>query len=383
MQATCDHCGHRNDVPDSAENTEVLCEKCGQPFFALSAEEVAADRRATKLVLAAALLVIALIILLLLTRWNSSAIKTARRALVGSAAAGKLEGGSGGGNSAGDGQGANGGASGAGQSREAQNRNGRSAGGRGRGGAGFDGPADPLATGETRTPDASIGRLPQTFGARKAGDEIRAGAAGSDERADRVGNSRTGQITNAPSAGGNPGNSDLRNSVETPEGADSITGNSAGADAAGLASTNARNNTLLLDDFSERLRQAGARSGDVQVSLEWKNVNDLDLHVIDPRGERIFYSHRTSQSGGQLDVDMNASELTTRPVENIYWPERGAPRGTYTVQVVHFANHGGRDPTDFNVRVINKGQSTYYRGFINYLDTPTRNHVAVCTFNVQ
>lgn len=388
MLATCDHCGHRNDVPDSAENTEVLCQKCGQPFFALTSEEIAADQRGTKLVLAAVLLVLTLMFLLLLSRSGSGVVKTAQRALVGNAIAGKLGGGDGdgagvsGGNGQSDGTGdssGNGDSNGAGENGSAGGS--RNAGGR-KGGS-FNGPPDPLATNIERSPDASIGRLPQTFGTRRPGDEVRAGAAGTDEKADAIGNSRTGQITNAPSAGGNPGNSDRRNSVETPEGNDLLTGNSAGGDASSLSSTNARNNTLLLDDFSERLRQAGARSGDVQISLEWKNVNDLDLHVIDPSGERIFYNHRNSQSGGRLDVDMNANQLTARPVENVYWPEQGAPRGTYKVEVVHFANHGARDPTEFNVRVVNKGQTSYYRGYIRYVNGPARAHVQVCTFVVQ
>src|ERR1041384_8238371 len=96
MLASCDHCGHRNEVPDSAENTEVLCQKCGQPFFALTPEEIAADYRGTKFVLAAVLLVLALIFLLLLSRSGSPAIKSAQRALVGDAIAGKLGGGDGG-----------------------------------------------------------------------------------------------------------------------------------------------------------------------------------------------------------------------------------------------------------------------------------------------
>ncbi|HEY6225645.1 MAG TPA: hypothetical protein VI282_00835 [Verrucomicrobiae bacterium] len=379
MLASCDHCGHRNEVPDSAENTKVLCQKCGQPFFALTAEEIAADHRGTKLVLGAVLLVLTVLFLLLLSRSSSHVVKTAQRALVGGAIAGKL----------GDGDGGEGGG-GRGDGTEAAAGNGegnRSAGGgrngSGRAGGGFNGPADPLATNVERSPDASIGRLPQSIGTRKAGDEVRAGAAGTDEKAERVGNSRTGQITNAPSAGGNPGNWDRRNSVETPEGTDLLTGNSAGGDAGSLSLINGRNNALLLDDFSERLRQAGARSGDVQISLEWKNVNDLDLHVIDSSGERIFYNHRNSQSGGHLDVDMNANQLTARPVENVYWPEQGAPRGTYKVEVVHFANHGARDPTEFNVRVVNKGQTSYYRGYIRYVEGPARAHVQVCTFVVQ
>jgi hypothetical protein len=376
MLATCDHCGHRNEVPDHAENTEVLCQKCGQPFFALTPEEIAADDRGTKLVVAAVLIVLALMFLLLLSRSGSGVVKTAQRALVGNALSGKLGAGGDGSDGAGrsDAMGSSSGGNGEGAGRDARGPNSTLP---------VNGPPDPLATNIERSPDASIGRLPQSFGTRKPGDEIRAGAAGIDEKAETIGNSRTGQITNTPSAGANPGNSDRRNSVETPEGNEIITGNSAGADSAGLSSTNSRSNALLLDDFSERLRQAGARSGDVQISLEWKNVNDLDLHVIDPSGERIFYNHRNSQSGGHLDVDMNASQLTVRPVENVYWPEQGAPRGTYKVEVVHFANHGGRDPTEFNLRVVNKGQTSYYRGYITYLNIPAHTHVAVCTFVVQ
>jgi hypothetical protein len=50
---------------------------------------------------------------------------------------------------------------------------------------------------------------------------------------------------------------------------------------------------------------------------------------------------------------------------------------------MHFANHGGQDPTLFTVRVINKGQSSFYRGYINFIATADRAHVVVCTFTVQ
>ena len=93
-----------------------------------------------------------------------------------------------------------------------------------------------------------------------------------------------------------------------------------------------------------RLRDAGAKGGDIQISLFWENFNDLDLHCIDPKGEEIFFSNRiSSRTHGELDVDRNASEpYTNKPVENIYWPVGGAPPGLYRVSVVHFANHGGR-----------------------------------------
>jgi uncharacterized protein YfaP (DUF2135 family) len=51
-------------------------------------------------------------------------------------------------------------------------------------------------------------------------------------------------------------------------------------------------------------------------------MNDLDLHVVEPSGEEISFSHRKSASGGELDVDMNAgSQRNDKPVENIYWPK--------------------------------------------------------------
>jgi hypothetical protein len=219
--------------------------------------------------------------------------------------------------------------------------------------------------GDQSTPEGnSLGPLPAEVQLRPPAEEIRAGAAGADEPAKNVG---------APLA---------TNTIN------------AGLEDAG--ETNAPSQALLLDDFSQRLQQAGARSGDVQISLEWKNKNDLDLHVIDPFREEIFYRNRVSQSGGQLDVDMNLvrldngvevaediSHLTDKPVENVYWPEKGAARGMYRVEVVHYARHGAPDPTPFSVRVINRGQAAYYRGVISYNPNPARSRVTVCTFMVQ
>ncbi|MFM7908347.1 MAG: YfaP family protein, partial [Microcystis sp.] len=101
-------------------------------------------------------------------------------------------------------------------------------------------------------------------------------------------------------------------------------------------------------ELTKRLQREGAKTGDVQLSLLWNNYNDLDIHCIDPSGEEIYYSHKRSQSGGELDVDMNASGRQSKePVENIYWPAGGAPKGKYQVFVNHYANHGDADPTAF------------------------------------
>ena len=53
------------------------------------------------------------------------------------------------------------------------------------------------------------------------------------------------------------------------------------------------------------LMQAG--TGLLQVNLSWDQENDVDLHLIDPTGEEIYYANPVSASGGQLDVDSNAA----------------------------------------------------------------------------
>jgi hypothetical protein len=41
-------------------------------------------------------------------------------------------------------------------------------------------------------------------------------------------------------------------------------------------------------------------TGAVQVNVTWDLDVDVDLHVLDPRGEEIYYDHRRSASGGVL-----------------------------------------------------------------------------------
>ena len=100
-------------------------------------------------------------------------------------------------------------------------------------------------------------------------------------------------------------------------------------------------------------------SGDVQISLLWNNVNDLDLDVRTPSGTRIWYYVQQSPCGGEFDIDANNAEpRVERPVENIFWPTEKAPTGKYRVSVTHLGNFGGQDPTEFTVRIIVDGKTT-------------------------
>lgn len=73
-------------------------------------------------------------------------------------------------------------------------------------------------------------------------------------------------------------------------------------------------------------------TGEVQVSVSWDAESDVDLHVVDPSGEEVFYDALSSASGGQLDLDSNAEcEIDNVNNENITWTS--APPGEYIVRL--------------------------------------------------
>jgi hypothetical protein len=103
----------------------------------------------------------------------------------------------------------------------------------------------------------------------------------------------------------------------------------------------------------------GLGTGDVQITLLWQGDADLDLHVIDPAGEEIYYMSPTSSSGGQLDRDtIPCNEDVPQPVENIFWPSGGAPHGAYAVSVHYYAPCTIAEPMSYEV-IIRLGGAVY------------------------
>lgn len=102
---------------------------------------------------------------------------------------------------------------------------------------------------------------------------------------------------------------------------------------------------------------AGIGGGDLQFTLRWSGPADLDLHVIDPSEEEIYYGHTESASGGMLDHDANAGcngpADDDNPVENTFWPQGESPAGDYAVQVVTFDVCEG--PLDWTLTVRRQG----------------------------
>ncbi|HEY1188559.1 MAG TPA: hypothetical protein VGE74_12980, partial [Gemmata sp.] len=126
-------------------------------------------------------------------------------------------------------------------------------------------------------------------------------------------------------------------------------------------------------EMQKRLQDAKAKTGDVQISLIWNNINDLDLHCKDPNGETIFFRNPVSRSSGELDVDANSLQtrdrrpapLTREPVENINWQPNKAPPGWYEVSVNHFthrAEAGTPNLTPFKVSVLYDGERHEFEG---------------------
>ncbi|WP_162200417.1 VIT domain-containing protein [Kordia jejudonensis] len=84
---------------------------------------------------------------------------------------------------------------------------------------------------------------------------------------------------------------------------------------------------------SEEKRQFVPMPVDVRITIDWNhNDTDIDLWVIDPNGEKAFYSHPKTAIGGRMSDDLTQG----------YGPEefllKNAIDGKYEVYVNHFAN---------------------------------------------
>lgn len=73
---------------------------------------------------------------------------------------------------------------------------------------------------------------------------------------------------------------------------------------------------------------------DIRISLAWDtDQTDIDLHVIEPTKEEVYYGHKNSRNGG----------LISRDFRNGYGPEeymiRYALEGRYAIRAKYFASH--------------------------------------------
>ena len=96
----------------------------------------------------------------------------------------------------------------------------------------------------------------------------------------------------------------------------------------------------VTDSIKDKVKRAGGQVENVSLraSLAWFNTDDLDLHVLEPDGNHIFFGNKS----GKLDVDMNVSHTVRDPVENVRWVH--ALRGGLYRVFVH--NYRRRESVD-------------------------------------
>jgi uncharacterized protein YfaP (DUF2135 family) len=121
-------------------------------------------------------------------------------------------------------------------------------------------------------------------------------------------------------------------------------------------------------EIKDRVTRAGGLYDgvDLRASLIWDNRNDLDLHVITPAGEHLYYGMKQAACGGWLDVDMNVRGETTKPVENVRWAKGTAKRGRYKVFVRNYRFHEPDSaPTPFKVELEVNGVVSHFAGVMS------------------
>ncbi|WP_417792886.1 hypothetical protein [Terasakiella pusilla] len=133
----------------------------------------------------------------------------------------------------------------------------------------------------------------------------------------------------------------------------------------------AAENAKRAETFMGRLTRAGAKIGNITVSLVWNDINDLDLHIACPNGETINFTNKFA-CGGMLDIDRNAqaNSLVADPVENIVWTRSPTVKGTYEVYVHYYRRFDGKSaPSTFDVRLQKAGKTTFHNGQLKENET--------------
>ena len=112
-------------------------------------------------------------------------------------------------------------------------------------------------------------------------------------------------------------------------------------------------------NIKDLVKRAGGKvEGDVRVSLSWHNNDDLDLHAYENNYEHIYFGHRRSRSGGELDLDMNGMDgldKNRQPVENIIY-NSAATLNALDIEVNQYSRRENID-RDFEVEVEILGKS--------------------------
>ena len=135
--------------------------------------------------------------------------------------------------------------------------------------------------------------------------------------------------------------------------------------------------------FTSETNYIEAGTGDLQVNLRFSNEKDVDLYVVEPNGNVIYYGqpfpyyskeyeiindwlesddyeNEPDVEWGKigLDIDSNAGcDIDGKNSENIFFKTDCMQKGTYQVWVNMFANCDPSIATNYTIRVTYKGMA--------------------------
>lgn len=124
------------------------------------------------------------------------------------------------------------------------------------------------------------------------------------------------------------------------------------------------------DDLVQEARNVG-QSGKLKVTMLWNIKADIDLHVVEPNGNEIFFSNKRSSTGGYLDVDNTHGGHGS--AENVYW--KHPLSGQYSVSVVYYAANQEPIPTGGVDIVVFKGDEPPQKFHISMRTVKQHTHV--------
>ena len=134
--------------------------------------------------------------------------------------------------------------------------------------------------------------------------------------------------------------------------------------------------------FTSKTNYIEAGTGDLQVNLRFSNEKDVDLYVVEPNGNVIYYGQPFPYYSKEyeiindwlesddyenepdiertigLDIDSNAGCIIDRTnSENIFFKTNCMQKGTYQVWVNMYANCDPSIATNYTIRVTYKGMA--------------------------
>ena len=126
------------------------------------------------------------------------------------------------------------------------------------------------------------------------------------------------------------------------------------------------------------------------VAMTWRDNTDVDLHLVQPNGEEVYYRNRTTDAGARFSLDAciaSRCEEGTERREAVRY-EGWAPGGTYRLFATNFDGVTGASVT---IEVIQNGQTQTFTANLSAEEGATSQEFtfdvemtdAPCTVNVE